>query len=394
MLLSMALIFIVGMILGELFAKFKLPKLLGMLITGIILGPYVLNLIDGNVLDISADLRKFALIIILVRAGFNLNLKDLKQVGRPALLLSFVPASVEIIGMVILAPLLLGISYLDAAIMGTVVAAVSPAVVVPRMLNYIDAGYGEDKNIPQMIMAAASVDDIFVIILFTALTNLAQTSTFSLLQFLSIPTSIVFGVLGGILIGKILSKFFEKIKMENINKVIIILSTAFLLVTLEDLMSGAIGFSGLLAIMAMSATLSQNRPEESIQVAGTFSSLWVGAEVLLFVLVGASVNIGYAFSAGFITVVLVVGVVLFRVIGILLSLVKTKLNSKERLFTVFSFLPKATVQAAIGGLPLAMGLASGEIILTVAVVSIIVTAPIGAMLIDHTGKKLLNKVKI
>ena len=389
MLFSMGLIFIIGLVLGEVFSKLKLPKLLGFLIAGLILGPYGLNWIDGKVLNISSDLRKFALIIILLRAGFNLDFNALRKVGRPAFLLSFVPATFEILGMIFLAPLLLGVSRLDAAIMGTVVAAVSPAVVVPRMLNLIENKYGERKGIPQMLMAAASVDDIFVIILFTSLTNLAQTSSFSLINFLTVPTSIILGIVGGIVMGNIMSILFKKIRMSNIHRMIFLLSLSFVLVRVEDLMSGLVGFSSLLAIMALSATIKQKREEESIQLSISFSNVWVGAEVLLFVLVGASVNISYALNAGFITVVLILGVVLFRVFGVLLSLVKTNLNMKERLFSVFSFLPKATVQAAIGGLPLAMGLSSGELILTLAVVSILVTAPLGAILMDKMDERLL-----
>ncbi len=393
MLLSLALIFLIGMSLGKVFEKAQLPKLLGMLLTGIIIGPYVLNLLDDKILSISTELRQIALIIILTRAGLNLDIEDLKKVGRPAILMCFVPACFEILGMILIAPKLLGITTLEAAIMGSVVAAVSPAVIVPRMINLIEEGYGKEKSIPQMVMAGASVDDIFVIVLFTAFTGLAQSGTISATQFLTIPTSITFGLIGGVLVGLCLGKLFEKFSIRDSEKVIIILAISFLLVTIEHLMDGVIGFSGLLGIMALGATLKIKRKEVAERLSLKFSKLWVGAELLLFVLVGATVNIQYAVKAGFISVVLVASVILFRMAGVAICTYKTNLNSKERLFTAFAYMPKATVQAAIGGLPLAMGLECGEIVLTVAVVSIIVTAPIGAFLIDKTYKRLLEKSK-
>ena len=391
MLLSIALMFIVGMLLGELAEKFKLPKLLGMLLAGIILGPSVLNLIDVHILDISAELQEFALIVILVRAGFSLDFEDLKKIGRPALLLSFLPAVTEIIGAMILAPWLLGVSVIDGAIIGAVLAAVSPAVVVPRMVTLIEEGYGQKKRIPQMIVAGSSMDDIVVIVIFTALLNLAKTAKFSFLQFLSIPTSIILGVTVGLILGKIMILLFNKFKLTNIVKIIIVLSLAFILVTVESLLTGSIGFSGLLAIMALAAMIRQDKPILALEMDQTFSSLWVGAEVLLYVLVGTNVHIPYVIDAGLISTVLILGALLFRFIGIFMSLIKTGLNMKEQIYTVFAYIPKATVQAAIGGIPLAMGMASGEIILTVAVVSIIVTAPLGAILMDATYKKLLTR---
>lgn len=390
MLLSIALMFIVGMIFGELAEKLRLPKLLGMLFAGILLGPSVLNLMDVHILNISDELQEFALIVILVRAGFSLDFDDLKQIGRPALLLSFLPAVTEIIGAMILAPWLLGVSLIDAAIIGAVLAAVSPAVVVPRMVTLMEEGYGQKKRIPQMIVAGSSIDDIVVIVIFTALLNLAKTASFSFVQFLSIPTSIIFGVIGGLVLGKIMSLFFKKFDLSNIVKVIILLSVAFILVTIEGLLTGAIGFSGLLAVMALAAMLRQEKPKVAEQMDQTFSSIWVGAEVLLFVLVGSNVHVHYVLDAGLVSTVLILGALLFRFIGIFMSLIKTGLNLKEQIYTVFAYIPKATVQAAIGGIPLAMGMASGEIILTVAVVSIIVTAPLGAILMDASYKKLLT----
>lgn len=391
MLLSLALVFLIGMGLGKIFEQMRLPKLLGMLLTGILLGPYALNLLDPSILTMSGDLRQIALIIILTRAGLNLDINDLKKVGRPAILMCFVPACFEIIGMLILGPKLLGITLLEAAIMGTVIAAVSPAVIVPRMLKLMEDGYGRHKSIPQMVMAGASVDDVFVIVLFTSFTGLAQGGTISPMNFLTIPISIVLGLVGGIITGLLLSWLFTKIHIKDTGKVIIILAVSFLLITLEHAVASIVGFSGLLAVMALGATIQQRKHEVSKRLSIKFSKLWVGAEVLLFVLVGAMVDIRYALSAGAIAVVLILGVLLFRIAGVFVSLIKTDLNKKERLFTAFAYTPKATVQAAIGGLPLAMGLAGGEIILTVAVVAIIVTAPLGAILIDTTYKKLLTK---
>ncbi len=391
MLLSLALIFLSGMTLGKIFEKLRLPNLLGMLLTGILLGPYMLNLLDPTILNISTDLRQIALIIILTRAGLSLDINDLKKVGRPAVLMCFVPACFEIIGMVILAPILLGITVLEAAIMGTVIAAVSPAIVVPRMLKLMEMGYGKNKSIPQMIIAGSSVDDVFVIVLFTAFTGLAQSGTITPEHFLTIPTSIIFGLLAGVIAGLALSFLFTKVHIRDTGKVLIILSVSFLLVTLERMMTGVIGFSGLLAVMALGASIQQKKYEVSKRLSSKFSKLWVAAEVLLFVLVGATVNISYALNAGGMSIVLIAGVLLSRMIGVFVSMIKTNLNKKERIFAAFAYIPKATVQAAIGGLPLAMGLSCGDIVLTVAVISIITTAPIGAMLIDISYKKFLSK---
>ena len=389
MIFSLALIFLLGMALGRLFGMIGIPRLLGMLVTGIILGPYALDLLDPTLLQISSELRQIALIIILPRAGLTLDIKDLKQVGRPAFLLCFVPACFEIAGTVLLAPRLFDISLLDAAIMGTVIAAVSPAVVVPKMLQLMEKGYGGDKKIPQMVMAGASVDDVFVIVLFTAFTGLATQGNIDATHFLTIPSSIIFGVLGGIAAGLMLSLIFTRFHIRDSAKVIMILSFSFLLVTLERQAKGVIGFSGLLAVMALGMTIAKKKYPLSERLSSKLSKLWVAAEVLLFVLVGASVNISYAWKAGTTAVLLLMAVLLFRILGVFLSLSNTRLNKKERIFTALSYIPKATVQAAIGGLPLAMGIGSGELILTVAVLSILITAPIGAAFIDLSYKKLL-----
>lgn len=391
MLTSLALIFLCGLLLGSIFQKIKLPPLLGMIITGIILGPYALNLIDQSVLSISLDLRQIALIIILTRAGLNLDINSLKKVGRPAILMCFLPACFEIIGMVLLAPPLLGISILDALIMGTVVAAVSPAVIVPKMLKLIETGYGKDKSIPQMIMAGASVDDVFVIVLFTSFTGLAQGESFSPISLIQVPISIILGLGLGILIGIILGFFFKKVHMRDSIKVIIILSISFLLVTLENSLKGIVPISGLIAIMSIGISLQKIRSDASKRISTKFSKLWVAAELMLFVLVGATVDIKYAFSAGIMAILLIFGVLVFRMIGVLICLIKTKLNKKERIFCMIAYCPKATVQAAIGYIPLTMGLSCGNIVLTVAVLSILITAPLGAFFIELLYKRLLKK---
>lgn len=391
MLTSLALIFLCGLLLGSIFQKIKLPPLLGMIITGIILGPYALNLIDQSVLSISSDLRQIALIIILTRAGLNLDINSLKKVGRPAILMCFLPACFEIIGMVLLAPPLLGISILDALIMGTVVAAVSPAVIVPKMLKLIETGYGKDKSIPQMIMAGASVDDVFVIVLFTSFTGLAQGESFSPISLIQVPISIILGLGLGILIGIILGFFFKKVHMRDSIKVVIILSISFLLVTLENSLKGIVPISGLIAIMSIGISLQKIRSDASKRISTKFSKLWVAAELMLFVLVGATVDIKYAFSAGIMAILLIFGVLVFRMIGVLICLIKTKLNKKERIFCMIAYCPKATVQAAIGYIPLTMGLSCGNIVLTVAVLSILITAPLGAFFIELLYKRLLKK---
>ena len=391
MLTSLALIFLCGLLLGSIFQKIKLPPLLGMIITGIILGPYALNLIDQSVLSISSDLRQIALIIILTRAGLNLDINSLKKVGRPAILMCFLPACFEIIGMVLLAPPLLGISILDALIMSTVVAAVSPAVIVPKMLKLIETGYGKDKSIPQMIMAGASVDDVFVIVLFTSFTGLAQGESFSPISLIQVPISIILGIGLGILIGIILGFFFKKVHMRDSIKVIIILSISFLLVTLENNLKGIVPISGLIAIMSIGISLQKIRSDASKRISTKFSKLWVAAELMLFVLVGATVDIKYAFSAGIMAILLIFGVLVFRMIGVLICLIKTKLNKKERIFCMIAYCPKATVQAAIGYIPLTMGLSCGNIVLTVAVLSILITAPLGAFFIELLYKRLLKK---
>ena len=390
MLTSLALIFLFGLIFGALFQKLRLPPLLGMLIVGILLGPYALNWLDDSLLSISADLRQIALIIILTRAGLNLNISDLKKVGRPAILMCFLPACFEILGMLVLAPPLLHISYLDAAIMGAVVGAVSPAVIVPKMLRLMEEGYGTEKSIPQLILAGASVDDVFVIVLFSSFTGLAKGESLSPWRFAEIPVSILLGILLGAALGLALAFFFQKVHVRDSVKVLLLLSFSFLLVALEDALEGFVPISGLIAVMSLGIALQRKRDIVARRLSLKFSKLWVAAELLLFVLVGATVDLHYAYAAGLPAVILIFGVLLFRMAGVWVCLFKTKLLFKERLFCVLAYMPKATVQAAIGSVPLSMGLSCGNIVLTVAVLAILITAPLGAFLIDLTYKKLLT----
>ena len=391
MLLSIALILLTGLLLGGLFSKIKLPSLLGMIIVGIVLGPHALNLIDESILNISADLRQIALVIILTRAGLSLDISDLKRVGRPAILMCFVPACVEIIGTVLLAPLLLGISTLEAAVMGSVLAAVSPAVIVPRMIRLMEEGYGVDKSIPQLILAGASVDDVFVIVIFTAFTSLASTGELSPVSILQIPVSIVLGIIVGVIVGMVLVKFFRMFHMRDSVKLLIILSFSFLLIEMQNQLEGIVPFSGLLAIMSLGIVIKRKYDILAKRLSGKYNKLWVAAEIFLFVLVGATVDLKYAAVAGVSAVLLVAGALVFRMIGVALCLIKTDLSRKERLFCMVAYVPKATVQAAIGAIPLTMGLSCGQIVLTIAVLSILITAPFGAICIDNLYKKLLEK---
>ena len=393
MLISLSLIIICGFALSGIMQKLKLPGLLGMIFTGIILGPYVLNLISSEILNISADLREIALIVILARAGLALDIKDLKRVGRPAILMCFVPATFELIAITILAPVFFGISYIEAAIMGAVLAAVSPAVVVPRMLGLMENGYGKSKNIPQLIMAGASVDDIYVIVLFTSFLGVYQGGVFDIMSLIKLPVSIITGLIVGVCAGLILVQLFRKIHMSDTVKTLIFFSVAFLFISLETFIKSYVPMSGLLAVMALGGTILKQYKVLAKCLSGKLSKIWVGAELLLFVLVGAAVNISYLKGAGFVAVAFILTALVFRICGVFVCLVKTKLTIKEKLFCSISYLPKATVQAAIGSIPLAAGVAAGETILTVAVLAIMITAPVGAIGVDITYKKLLPKEK-
>lgn len=389
MLYSIAAIMLVGSGLGWICKKIKLPGLLGMLLTGILLGPYAYNVLDESILAISSDIRKIALIIILTRAGLSLDISGLKRIGRPAVMMCFIPASFELIGMILLAPKLLGISVLEAAIMGAVLAAVSPAVVVPRMVKLIEEGRGSNKNIPQLILAGASVDDVYVIVLFTTFIGMTQGDGISVVRFVNIPISIVLGIIIGLITGRLLAAYFEKLHLRDTVKIMIMLSISFILVSIEDALTTPITFSALIAIMFMGVSLQKYRKEVSIRLSSKYNKLWVGAEVFLFVLVGATVNINYLGKVGIIAIIVIVGALIFRMLGVWVCLIGTNLNRKERLFSMIAYTPKATVQAAIGGIPLSLGLACGDIVLTVAVLAIVITAPLGAFAIDNTYKKLL-----
>ena len=393
MLFSLSLILILGFSLSGIFNRLRLPGLLGMILTGIILGPYALNLISPDILDISSDLREIALIIILTRAGLNIDIKDLKKVGRPAILMCFVPALFEITAVTLLAPLFFNISYIEAAIMGSVLAAVSPAVIVPRMIHLIDSGYGKDKSIPQLIMAGASVDDIFVIVLFASFMGMYGGEGFNPTSLLLVPVSIISGMGLGIISGFIFVKVFKAIHVRDTVKVLIMLSIAFLFVSFEDFIKPYFPVSGLLAVMAFSATILSTYEVLAKRITGKFSKIWVAAEVLLFVLVGAAVDISYLKGAGIASIVFILSALVFRIVGVNVSLLGTSLDKKERIFCSIAYLPKATVQAAIGAVPLAAGVGAGNLILTVAVVAILISAPLGAIGVDNTYKKLLHKSK-
>ena len=397
MLTSLSFIFLVGLAMAAICQRIRLPRIIGMLLTGIVLGPYVLDILDPSILSISSELRQMALIIILVKAGLSLNLADLKKVGRPAVMLSCVPASFELLGYVLFAPMILGVNRIEAAVMGAVLAAVSPAVVVPRMVKLMESGYGTKKSIPQMILAGASCDDIFVIVLFSTFSGMAQGGSARVMDFVNIPISIVSGILLGAVAGWLLSLFFETAYakehyVRNSMKVIIVLGVSFLLMSVENWVKPYISVSGLLAVVSMACVLKlRSIKAVSARLSEKFGKLWLAAEVLLFVLVGAAVDIRYTMGAGLAAVLLIFTALIFRTIGVLICLAGTALNWKERLFCVIAYLPKATVQAAIGSVPMAMGLPCGQIVLSVAVMAILITAPLGALGMDSTFERLLER---
>lgn len=387
---SLAIILLSSLLLASIFKRIKLPSLVGMLLVGIILGPYVLNIISPSILGISADLRQLALIIILTRAGLSLSLSDLKKVGRPAILLSFVPAVFEICAIILFGTLLMKISVLDAAIVGAVLAAVSPAVVVPRMLKLQEERYGTAKGIPQMITAGSSVDDVFVIVIFTALLGLSSEGSFDYNVLWQIPTSIALGIAVGALCGLLFNLFFKKFHMRDTVKIIILLSISFLFVALEELIEPWVPFSGLLAVISLGIAYNAKDNIRAERISAKYSKIWVVAEILLFVLVGAEVDISYAVASGGMIVAVIFLALIFRILGVFVSLIKTPLDFKERTFCAIAYIPKATVQAAIGAVPLAMDLGCGQIVLTAAVISILLTAPLGAFATDLSYKKLLT----
>ena len=390
MLLSVALILLVGMGLGWLCRKVKLPGLLGMLVTGIVLGPYVLDLIDPDILNISPQLRKIALVIILTRAGLGLDLSGLKKIGRPAIMMCFVPASFELLGMLFLAPRFLGMTLLEAAVMGAVLAAVSPAVVVPRMVRLMEEGYGTAKGIPQLILAGASVDDVYVIVLFSTFIGMMQGQGASVIRFVNIPVSILLGIGLGLLLGVALAEFFRRVHIRDTGKVLIILSISLLLVSCEDALKTSITFSALIAVMFIGIGLQKRREPVAGRIAAKYGKLWVGAEVFLFVLVGATVNIHYLGHVGAGALAVIAGALMFRMLGVFVCVLGSGFSGREKLFTMLAYTPKATVQAAIGGIPLSLGLACGDTVLTVAVLAIVITAPLGAFAIDLSYQKMLD----
>ena len=391
MLTSVAVIFLLGLLLGEIFKKIGLPALLGMIITGIIISPHALDLLDPSILAISADLRLLALIIILTRAGLSLDIHDLKRVGRPALLMCFLPASFEIIGIILIAPKVMGMTIVEAAILGSVIAAVSPAVVIPRMIKIMAKGYGKENSIPQLIMAGASVDDVFVIVLFTSFMSLALGGRVGLGNLLQIPVGILLGILAGIILGIGLVIFFRRFQLRDITSIIVILSFSFLLIELENKLEGIIAISGLIGIMTIGLILSQRNKPLADNLSIKYNKLWIGAEILLFVLVGSTVDLNYAIQAGLASIIIVLFALILRMVGVYVALLGTDLPAREKLFCMIAYTPKATVQAAIGAIPLSMGLACGHQVVTVAVLSILITAPLGAMGIDYFYKKLLEK---
>lgn len=396
MLTSLAFVFLAGLAAAAVCSAIKLPRIIGMLLVGIVLGPHILNVLDDSILSISSELRQMALIIILLKAGLSLNLSDLRQVGRPAVLLSCLPATCELAGYILLAPYLLGVSRIEAAVMGAVLAAVSPAVVVPRMVFLMENRWGTDKSIPQMLLAGASCDDIYVIVLFTTFTGIAQGGNAKAADFLNIPVSIVLGIAVGAAAGYALSRFFEAAFARNHMvrgsvKIIIVLSVSFLLVALETVLKGKIALSGLLAVTSMACMLARKTTGEvRARLSEKFGKLWIAAELILFVLVGAAVDIRYVSETGLAAVLMVLTALIFRAAGVVLCLAGTKLSRRERLFCVIAYLPKATVQAAIGSVPLAMGLPCGKIVLSVAVLAILITAPLGALGMDAAYRKLLK----
>lgn len=391
MLLSLSLIILVGFVLSEIFRRLKMPRIIGMILAGILLGPYVFNLIAPEILNISLDLRQIALVIILLRAGLSLDLKNLKKVGQPAILMSFLPATFEIIGVLILGPLLLGLTTIESLILGSILAAVSPAVVVPKMLELMKNQQGTKKSIPQLIMAGASVDDIYVIVLFTSFVQMAQTGDLSLQSFLFLPISIILGIGVGVLVGYLFVIFYKRFHMRDTSKVLLILCFSLFFITIEHNYSNIVPYSGLLSSLAMGVTILAKYQILAERLVLKYEKIWVFTEMLLFVLVGAAVDIRTIPNIGLMALLLIIGSLLFRSIGVILSMIKTNLNKKERLFVVESYLPKATVQASIGSIPLSLGISNGNVMLTIAVLAILLTAPLGAFLIDLTKNRLLGK---
>jgi NhaP-type Na+/H+ or K+/H+ antiporter len=394
MIFSIGLILILGFIIGWLLSKIKIPGLVGMIIVGLLIGPYCLGLIDEKILSISTELRQVALVIILTRSGLNLDIDSLKKIGRPAILMSFIPATLEIIGITLISQLLLEITIFESILLGTVLAAVSPAVVSPRMIKLIEERFGENHQVPKLILAGSSVDDIYVIVLFYTFLGLVGNNTFDFVSITMIPVTIILGVLLGIIVGLILSYILKKTNFKTAINILIIISSSFLMIGLENMLKDYISISSLLGIMVTGIVLLFRNKEKAKQLSDGYNNLWIFFEIILFVLVGATVDFSYAINNGLIAILILMIGLLFRTLGVLLCLIKTKLTFKERLFTILAYIPKATVQASIGGIALSLGLSCGSIILTVSVISILITAPIGAILIDNLSSKLLDRTDL
>lgn len=381
MLQSIALILLVGLIAGSILKKIKMPSLVGWIIAGIIISPFM----DKKLLSISGDLRQIALIIILTRAGLALNLDNLKKVGKSAILMSFVPASIELLACTIFAPYFLGLSVLDSALLGSVLAAVSPAVVAPRMIDLIEKNIGTKKGIPEMILAGSSVDDVYVIVFFSTFLSLEISKKMNILSFVLIPVNIIVGIVLGLVLAYLLLKLMKYIKLSKEAKLILLLSLSFLILILPKFFP----IAPLLSIMTLGVYINKKDSVLCEQMKKNYENLWKIFEIILFVLVGVSLHVNLTNINLFKVILLIFVIQIFRALGVMLSLSGTKLNIKEKVFCVFSYIPKATVQAAIGSIPLMSGLDCGVIILFVSVVAILTTAPIGAYLIDKSKKLLL-----
>ena len=388
---SLAIIIVLGLLSNKLFEKMKLPGLLGMIIVGALIGPFGFNLLSDEILKSSEDFRKIALIVILLRAGLGIKRQDLKSIGKPAIKLSFIPGVLEGFTIIFISMKLFNFTFIQGGILGFIIAAVSPAVIVPAMLSLMDKGIGEEKNIPTLILAAASIDDVFAITIFSTFMGIYGGSKINIgIKLFTIPLSIILGIVIGSLIGLLLVGVFKRYHIRDTKKMLYILASAILLTTFETLIKSKIEIAGLLGVMAIGFIILEKMPRVGKDMSLKFNKLWVFAEILLFVLVGAGVNIALALDAGIKGILLIIIGLMARSIGVSLSLIGSDLNTKEKLFCILAYIPKATVQAAIGGIPLAMGVESGDLILSLAVLSIIITAPIGAIAIKVSGPRLLE----
>lgn len=389
--LDLAIILILGFISGFIMEKIKLPKIIGMIIIGILIGPSFLNIISSEMISQSANLRMIALVIILTRSGLSIDYKKLKKAGLSAFLMCFIPAVFEIIGVLVLGPLLLKISIIESLLLGSVLAAVSPAIVVPRMIKIKQEGYGIKKGISDIILTGASLDDIFVIVLFYAFLSLHHSNQIDLNTFIKIPVQIILGVFIGLISGYLISVIFKKVKTNLTSKIIIVFSISLLLVGLEELLKYYFPFSGLVSVIALGMMILIKDNDTACEIENGYKKIWQVFEIILFVLVGISLNFNEALSYGFMPILVIIGALIFRMIGAYVSLIFSDLSKNEKVFVMISYIAKATVQASIGPIALANNLPVGNLVLTVAVLSILISAPIGALLIDKSYQKLLKK---